>query len=114
MVEGLQEGQPQLLKVLLADFGEAKQLSQVRAASLLATERVRKPLTVDAWVDAVDIGEGDGLCRGDSAVHGSRDAGGRRGQDTEGAKQASRLGLLLPCVSSFVLAIRRTCSLLVW
>ena len=96
MVEGLEEGQPQLLKVLLADFGEAKQLSQVRAASLLATERVRKPLTVDALVDAVDIGEGDGLCRGDSAVHGSGDARGRRGQDTEGAKQASCLGLVLP------------------
>ena len=34
MVEGLQEGQPQLLKVLLADFGEAKQLTQVRTALL--------------------------------------------------------------------------------
>ena len=40
MVEGLEEGQPQLLKVLLADFGEAKQLSQVRAASLLPTEHL--------------------------------------------------------------------------
>ena len=96
MVEGLEEGQPQLLKVLLADFGEAKQLSQVRTASLLPTGHVRKPLTVVAWVAAVDIGEGDGLCRWDSAVHGSGDARGRRGQDTEGAKQTSFLGFALP------------------
>ena len=39
VVEGLQEDQPHLLKVLLADFGEAKQLTQVRPPhTLLPTE----------------------------------------------------------------------------